>query len=334
MSRFLVEVTLTMAVLNVVVAVLLAIRRISMTRREGKLRRAEECLKTAVLDLIDDGDSYLPLRSHYDIIALSHLLQRYARLLTGSSRRKISHIAKTSGLVEREMKAMRSRRSWRRAAAAMVLGDLGTERAIPLLIRGLSDRSVDVRTAAARSLGTLGGVDGIPRIIRQMASGRLPRALAAETLMTIGSAARSGVENLLNVDDPAVRASASELLGLIGEVGEAVRLSALLADPDPEVRVKTARAIGRVGAADAVTHLRRTLEDPVPYVRAAAARALATVGDTESLGALVAMAKTDTYDAARAAAEAVAELDSARLEPEVEKGGSPHLAEALDLVRV
>lgn len=333
MSEPLVLVTTAIVLLNLAVALWLTVRRLSTAKQERMLQEAEDELRPVVLAFIDGDDVELPKLDEIEAAAFARLLQRYARLLTGSARARAARAA--TELVESEVDSLSDRRAWRRAVAAGVVGDLGSrERHGRLLVRLLGDRSPDVRAAAVRAIGRLGVVEAAPRIVRLMALGRIPRALAAEALMTIGSPAADDVERLLAADEAEVRAAAAELLGLVGSPTHGRRLIGLLADPDSEVRVKAARALGRIGAGSAVDALRERLGDPVPYVRAAVARALASLGDRSSVPILREMARHDDFDAARAAAEALIALAPEVVEEEVAEGEEGYLAEALDRRRM
>jgi|FLYL01.1.fsa_nt_gi HEAT repeat protein len=328
LTDLVVAATVVLAAVNLLVALALTLRRLRVRRREAALERAERDLKPIVLALVDGEEATLPPLDDTSREALARLLQRYARLLRGEARERIARAGRD--LISQEVAKLRHRRAWRRAVAATLLGDLGDRHTHwRPLVAALGDRSPEVRMAALRSLGRLGAVEAVPRIVRLMALGRVPRALAAEALMTIGSPAAQWVTRLLRAEEPEVRAAAAELLGLVGAPAHGRHLIDLLDDPDPEVRVKAARALGRLGAGAAVPALRRLLDDPIPYVRGAAARSLAALGDRSPWGRLVTMAAEDSYDAARAAAEALVTLDEVRAEKECAR--IPHVAEALDL---
>ena len=74
--------------------------------------------------------------------------------------------------------------------------------------------------------------------------------------------------------------------------------------------------------------MRELLDDRIPFVRAAAAAALGEIGDEGASGRLRALAIEDSFDPARAAAQALARLDP----DAVRGGGSPYLDEAADML--
>jgi HEAT repeat protein len=69
------------------------------------------------------------------------------------------------------------------------------------------------------------------------------------------------------------------------------------------------------------------------FVRASAAHALAAVGDPDAVPSLLRVARTDRFDAARAAAQAAARLDPAAVRTAAaDDEAGPHLREAADLL--
>jgi HEAT repeat protein len=99
------------------------------------------------------------------------------------------------------------------------------------------------------------------------------------------------------------------------------------------VRASTARALGRLGAADARDALIEALDDRVPTVCAAAAHALGQIGGSRAAERLLPLAKSDAFEPAREAAEALARIDPALVvRVASDPGAGHHLQEAADLV--
>jgi HEAT repeat protein len=212
---------------------------------------------------------------------------------------------------------------------------MASERAVPELLRMLSDRARDVRMAAARSLGRVRAVDAIGPLVTAGVSGRVPRDVANLALLDIGPPAVPKLVELSSHTEPVIRSSAVELIGLLGAAGDAEPLLDHLTDPAAAVRVTTAGALGRLGAADARDALMDALDDRVPAVRAAAANALGQIGGRQATQALLPIARTDTFEPARAAAEALSRIDPALvIRAATAPDAGPHLREAADRARL
>jgi HEAT repeats len=317
---------------NIVLIVVLVVRRWLVVARQRRHDTLVAELRRPAIELIESDSSGGPPRvGHDERIVFAGLLANYARQLRGVSRERIVAYFETSGAVADERARLSSGRAWRRAAAAFALGDMGSIHAVPDLLRALDDADRDVRTAATRSLGRVGATEAIGSLVAAGVDGRVPRDIANLALLDIGPPAVPELVALTQHTEPAVRASAVELLGLVGAAGDAEPVLDLLTDPAAPVRVAAATALGRLGAGQARDALMNALDDRVPTVRVAAATALGGIGGRQASAALLPVARNDTFDAARAAAEALGRIDPGLVvRAAAEPGASAHLVEAAD----
>jgi len=322
-----------LAALDVCFATVLALRRLQLTREERVRGVLEERLRPAALALLDGEQPGTGQLGEREARVLAELVGRYAGWLSGDARRRAAAFFEQRGEITRQIGALADRRSWRRAAAAYTLGDMGSAAAVTPLLGALGDPERDVRSAAARSLGRLGAIEAVEPLVYALAQAALPRAVAGAALLAIGTAALPSLRGLERRAEPEVRATTVELLGLLGDAGDAPLLIERLGDSAAEVRAKAARALGRLGAEDAATQLRATLRDRIPFVRASAAFALGAMRDQEALGALLAQACEDQFEAAQAAARAAAQIDPGAVRSAA-GGGGAHLQEAADLLTI
>ena len=136
-----------------------------------------------------------------------------------------------------------------RAWAANILGDVGAQRAFPVLVRSLGDLQDEVRAKSASALGRLGDRRAVPYLLEHLLSDPAPfvRARIAGALGQFGSA--DVIDRLVRtLGDPAwwVRMRSVEALEQIGEIAEGPLLVAL-DDADPEIRSRAAVALERLG---------------------------------------------------------------------------------------
>jgi HEAT repeat protein len=315
--------------------VVLAVRRVVLARDERLRRELEPKLRPAAFALMDGEEPDFSALDERGAQVLAGMLNRYAHVLSGESRAYVCAYFERNGHVTREIKRTHDRRAWRRAAAAHSLAEMGSVAAQPALLRLLGDDEIDVREAAARGLGMLLSVEAVEPLIRALVSGAVPRAIAAQALLTIGASAVPQLRELAASDNDAIRGRAVELIGLVGDASDADIPLEHMRDPAAEVRARSAMSLGRLGAREAGLELRLGLEDRIPFVRTNAATALGWVGDHRAVDELVHRAREDTFDPARAAAQALARIDPARLSAEAEREDSgPHLAEAADALAV
>jgi HEAT repeat protein len=334
MIRALEVASLALAAAAALFVMVLAARRVQLARAARRTERAEARLRPLALAILDGEEPHEEL-VRADAAVVAAVLSRYARRLAGEPRDHIARFFERSGHLAAERRALHARRAWRRAAAAFALGDMGHPGAVGPLVGALSDPSREVRSAAARSLGALNAAEGVEPLVRALATGSVPRAVAGGALLTIGADAVAPLLELADAEDDRVRASAIELLGLLGDAYDARQFAHRLRDGAAEVRAKTARALGRLGAAQASEDLRVALGDRIPDVRAAAAIALGEIGDRSAVVALWAQARGDRFEPARAAAHSLAAIDASLLHEAVPGALlGDHLAEAADLSAV
>ncbi|MCO6438591.1 MAG: HEAT repeat domain-containing protein [Phycisphaerae bacterium] len=148
---------------------------------------------------------------------------------------------------------------------ALVLGTIGSDRSLQVLIDALTDTDPTVRSCAAMGLGVVEPDRAIPALI-----GRLED------------------------DDGNVRAKAAEALGRTGSIlGVAPLIQALRDDAD-DVRIATAKALGNIRSDQPVDALVFSLKhDRVGAVRAASASALGLIASDRALHALIAALNDD-----------------------------------------
>jgi HEAT repeat protein len=311
------------------VAVLVA-RRVRLARVERRRVEIENRLRPFALALLDGEPP--PALSVRDAEVFASIVARYAVRVRGEARDEIARFFEETGSVAASMDALSDRRAWRRAEAAYALGDMASAQAVPTLLRALFDPARDVRAAAARSLGRLGAVDAAEPLVRALVREEIPHGVAGHALLELGDAALPALRHLAAHREAGLREAAVELLGIIGTPADAARLVVRLRDPAANVRARAARALGRLAAAEASDAVGAAMRDRVPFVRAAAAAALGDIGDRASAQTLLEIAAGDSYEAAQAAARALARVDADVLEDAARRSSYPHIAEYADRV--
>lgn len=314
---------------------LLVARRALIQARLNRQERIEEKVRPIATAFVF-GDSQIPDHglSPRESDALATVLGRYARLLSGQSRRLIASYFERFGGVDRALRELRSARAWRRATAAKRLGDMGSARAVKPLIACLEDRSGEVRSVAAESLGRLEAAAAAGPILAAVRDDRIARPTAGRALLRIGSGATPELFAAAQSDDPKIRRLAIELLVHVGSSAEAPLLADSLADSSHDVRAKASRGLGRLASNGEVRQVRMMLADAVPSVRAAAASGLGAIGDRDSIALLEYVAAGEReFAPARAAARALTEIDPRRVIEADARGAGPHIREAADRIR-
>jgi HEAT repeat protein len=286
------------------------------------------------VELIDgDVPASPPSLGGTEAEVFAELLAEYSRQLRGAPRERIVAFFESSGMFDEQVRRLSHRRASHRAGAAFLLGDIGSPAAATHLVPLLQDRSRDVRAAASRSLGRVQALEAIEPLVAAGVDGTVPLDVSNLALLDLGPTAIGRLVELVDHPDSSIRASAVQLIGLLGGAADVDPILDHLSDPAAAVRSASAATLGRLGASEARDALIGALDDRVPDVRTAAAEALGQIGGRHAVDALVPVARSDAFEPARAAAEALARIDPMmvrRIGDEPEAG--PHLREAADRV--
>jgi HEAT repeat protein len=325
---------LTLTGLSAAFLFALVARRVAITREERRRAELERRLRPLALGLVGDDDVRLPVLSSEEMSLLAEVIGRYSRRVSGEARERIAAYFAGTEAFANEMKALGDRHAWRRATAAYRLGDMACWEAGEALVARLDDGDADVRAGAARSLGRLRFEEAATSLVRVLVSGTVARAIAFRAVLDIGTPAVPELRRLARESDPLLRAAAVELIGWLGNAGDAGLLVEAVDDPAAEVRARSAAALGRLAETRGAAALTRALDDRIYFVRLHAARALGQIGEQDAVERLLRQAREDRFEAARAAAEAVAVIaPDALLSAADRPGAGPHLHETADLLR-
>ncbi|MGH2806453.1 MAG: HEAT repeat domain-containing protein [Actinomycetota bacterium] len=328
--------SLVLAVASILALAFLVARRTVLIRAERSSLETQRRLRPIALDLAEGDSVDLAGLDRRELRALASLLHRFSGLVAGPARDNIAAFFGSSGLAEEESRALRSRRAWRRALSARLLGVVGSRSTIADLVAALDDRDGDVRSAAATSLGRLDARSSIGPIIEAAVDGRIPESIAGDALLQIGPDAVPRLVALLSHRRAPVRAASVRLVGLLGSAGDSDAVAeAAMRDPSPEVRARAAVALGRIGSHRHTEALIRLLSDRrTESMRAAAASALGAIGDPQAIDALFEAAVADSYEAASAAARAIGTIDPDAAVALAERDDAGHIKAVADLIAI
>ena len=219
-----------------------------------------------------------------------------------------------SGAVELTERSTRRWMPWRRALACEILGTLGAERSVPVLVERLEDHRSEVRLAAARALGAIGSPAAAPSLTSVFLERRaVPTGVAYDALRALGPHGSEAFRRGLRSPDPTLRVASCFGVAALAGAGAAAAavesVAALLAaDENTRVRTAAAKALGVIGGAAPPRARVAAAADPELRGRRDAVAALGRFDDPGSVQLLAATAGDPDREVALRSAEALLAL--------------------------
>ncbi len=290
-------------VLMVIVTVgLKALRYLKVHWYKRHYRKIEPALENFILTGEEQPELSMLRRWQRDLF-LSRLIVERMVLLRGAGREYLMRLAEDLGLVDRYLRALESRRRWRRARAAENLGYFGGERAVEPLGELLSDEDETIRAVAARGLARIGSDEAVRLLTQTLHDpSELTRLRVAENLERVGRpAVRALVDSLedvasLDTDQLHGPIMAARVLGHLraAEAREALRRAASDGRED-DLRAQATLALGKIGDPEDVPTLLESARDESWPVRAQAANALGMIGEVSTVPVLKQMVADEEW---------------------------------------
>jgi len=281
----------SLQLLILVIVPYLVLRRWVVGLLEHYTEKRKRRFEPHVLNLLNDSTATEPLKQGLlpgDRKFIEELLLQQAAQLKGQDRHNMTTVFEKVGYVASEMRALRSIRWWLRLEAAINLGTMQSQIAIPALIDAIRDPIEDVRLAAVRALGQLNEPRGLRLLLGALEEGdHWTGNSIVEVLVGMGSGiAPEIVTRLESATNINARLLYMQLCGLQRITSALSPLLLLLRDHDKETRISAARALGQIGDISAVEDLIISLRDESWEVRAQAAKSLGILGDKQAVGKL------------------------------------------------
>ncbi|MGH9055780.1 MAG: HEAT repeat domain-containing protein [Acidimicrobiales bacterium] len=344
LARSLFDGVIALAALLAVLSCAIGLRRAWRLRSERKSADLVSGVRPVLLEVVADdvpspkGLALLGTVDQRTWRALEPSVVSLLAQVRGDSRKALADL-----LVQRGAEARACRRSRRpgsagRAAAADLLGAIGTPTSVAVLTVMLADRDLEVRASVARALGRIADPSTtLPLLAGLAAHRRLPPAIVVHALLRIGSPAVHYLLGALDHKKVGIRVVAAQTLGLIGDVQAVDRLAeAVGRDPSDDVRVSAAAALGRIGSGAAVSTLLAASDAGRPVaLRAASVIALGEIGDNRTVPHVRGLLYDRDWPVAHAAAASLSALGAggylALLEAATDPAasGAAHALEAL-----
>jgi HEAT repeat protein len=271
----------------VLLSLALQVERAVSSFQKSRAGRKEALLTELVYRVIQGAPCSTEVKalSRFERRVARGILLRLALDLRGESGEGIADLYRRLGLLQADLKRLRSWRALIRASAAADLGLVRAAEALPALAKALDDPDVRVRQTAVWALGQAGGPDTLAALVRLLGDTSVTVARRAqEVLAERGQEVKDAIVTYVGKSaNRSGRLAAIELLGWLRISGGAELLVGFMSDLDPEVRVKSVKAAAAVGDPRFMVEFHRLLNDPRWEVRCQAAKGLTVFGSPDSV---------------------------------------------------
>jgi HEAT repeat protein len=214
--------------------------------------------------------------------------------LRGADRDAIVGVLMRLGVATRARHDAQSRFATRRLRGACALDVLAQHADADVFASLLVDRNQQIRIVAARAVGRIGLSDAVPLLMKGVSDRTLPANTVSMAIVRIGPTAATLLLPSMRSHDPLTRSIAAELLGYLDATSACRRLIEALGDTDVSVATAAATALGRLQLTESEMALRHRLaaeyatDHPDLALCMALVAALGRVGDRRAIPILTA----------------------------------------------
>lgn len=279
---------LGLAAAVLILAALLLIQRSVVLLTGVRTSRREPVLTRLVYDAVQTSPvqpGSLTRLGRFDRKLVRSILLGLALDLRGDTGEAISELYQHLGFLERDLKRMRSWRATIRAGAAADLGLIHAPRAVPALMKALTDGDVRVRQAAVWALGQIGTPSTLSGLVRFL--GDRDVIVAHRVQEVLAERGREVADAILayaaTTSSRPGRLAAIALIGWLRVATASHLLRTFMGDLDPEIRVKSVKAAAAIGDPEFLEVFHACLDDSSWPVRCQAAKGLSLFGSPQSV---------------------------------------------------
>lgn len=312
-----------------------------LTKRDARRRQS---LMALALEYLEEPEFLPAFKAQLKPEDQRLLVQLFAELLPkvrGDYADKVVHLMREMGLRDRCLTQLHSRKWWKRADAAALLGWFKEPQVITALEHSLDDPQVEVRLEAARALTQLKAVQSVAGLVARLAVVDATHSLGVQEIFrSLGPGAVTELMGVLESDVPEhVKILAADALGHIGDPRAVPALLKLFHTPGRKsgdtihehkarrgrayadrsqptnasvaLRLAVVQALSVLVDPRALDAILAALEDPIWEVRAQAAHCASQLGSTDAIPRLESLLNDEHWWVRFHAAEALFKLGGA-----------------------
>lgn len=300
-----------LAILDIILFSFLLVRKIINKILDGvKEKRADLFTREIDKYISDDREKRVFKRlTTFDLKILEGVIFDYIKYLKGNSKLRIVKIAKNSGIVDKNIKRLKSGPWWIRANGANKLGVMEIKEAIPLLIQNLNSNNYELMFESAEALIRISGTSHLKNIIYSLCNNS--RSLEKRILDLIDGIEEDiyeSMKDLIENGEDNHKVIGLKALGYRKDYRVIPFIVDLINHKNKEVRIATliaAEKIGDIGDLKYFYKIISKVNDESWEVRYFLAKTLRNFFDRKSIETLEKLIKDDNYLVGHSAGESL-----------------------------
>ena len=306
---------LTLAVVTVALLGFLVVRQSIVLRKLARNEKRQRELLGLAMEYLEEPEFIPAFKAQLKKGDMRQIVQVFVELLPklkGDYVDNVVSLMRELGIQKTSIKALRSKKWWRRADAAAILGYFKDPTVISALEDALDDSEVHVRLEAARSLSRQKAISSVAGLVARLSVVDPSHSLAVrEIFRSLGKTAAPGLIAVLESDVPeSTKIVSADALGHIGDpravrallkvfdAGEHAgtpsqvsRHRGFSASPQTAHRnitlqLTVMRALSQLYDDDSIKALTTALDDPLWEIRACACECLGQMGERGAISKL------------------------------------------------
>jgi HEAT repeat protein len=306
---------LTLAVVTVALLGFLVVRQSIVLRKLARNEKRQRELLGLAMEYLEEPEFIPAFKAQLKKGDMRQIVQVFVDLLPklkGDYVDNVVSLMRELGIQKTSIKALRSKKWWRRADAAAILGYFKDPTVISALEDALDDSEVHVRLEAARSLSRQKAISSVAGLVARLSVVDPSHSLAVrEIFRSLGKTAAPGLIAVLESDVPeSTKIVSADALGHIGDP-RAVRAllkvfdagehagtpsqvsrhrgfsaSPQMAHRNISLQLTVMRALSQLYDDESIKALTTALDDPLWEIRACACECLGQMGERGSISKL------------------------------------------------
>lgn len=233
--------------------------------------------KTITVDEINKLKEICQVEEKIEIIIESS--SYYFENFAGGFVKEIIKLYEEAGLIDYEVKKLKSKNLYKKALACKRLGEFRSKKAIPLLLEELDARYVDVSYNVFLALAKIGDEEAFIKAFRESNNIMLSERSLIEIVDSFEGDKINIYKTMIKSNNSYVASIFIKSAGNFKDYSLTEEISYFLDDENKEKRIAAIKSIGEIGDAEYIGKIIPLLEDKDWEVRAVASKSLGMFGE-------------------------------------------------------